>query len=237
MPIRAITFDFWQTLFREDGHMDARKQRRIRAFAKATGVDESLAAEAHTAATDEFLRVHMEEQRNLGPRDGVRLMAAHCGVEVDEETAAELARVFATSILEHPPVPIDGALESVRAAAAKFPVALVCDSGMSPGSSLRVLLERHGFTPHFTTLAFSDEVGVSKPQAAMFETAAEGVGVTPEALLHIGDLEPTDIAGALGVGAKAALFAGANPKYLEGTKAHYAFTHWHEFLRVLPELA
>ena len=229
MPIRAITFDFWQTLFREDGHADERKLRRIRAFCKATGVDEPAAAE--------FLRVHMEEQRNLGPMDGVHWMCAHCGVTVDEVAAEWLAEAFATSILEHPPVPIDGALESVRAAAAVYPVGLVCDSGMSPGSSLRVLLERHGFTSSFQALAFSDEVGVSKPQAAMFETAATGLGVEPEETLHIGDLEPTDIAGALGIGAKAALFAGANPKYLNGTKAHYTFTHWHEFLRVLPELA
>ena len=236
MTIRAITFDFWQTLFQEDGHHPDRMLRRIRAFSEATGVSEEEATKAHTAATDEFFRTHIEEQRNLGPRDGVRLMCAACGAEVDGDTAEELAEVFGTAILEHPPVPIDGALEAVQAAAAEYPIALVCDSGMSPGSSLRVLLERHGFTPYFRALTFSDEVGVSKPQAAMFETAAKAVGVTPEETMHIGDLEPTDIAGALGVGATAALFAGANPKYLATTKAHHTFTHWHEFLRLLPEL-
>jgi len=236
MTIRAITFDFWQTLFREDGHAEDRITRRVRAFTQATGVDEETATAAHTATAAEFLRTHMEEQRNLGPADGVRLMCAQCGVEVDDDTAGELAAVFGGSILEHPPVPIDGALEAVRAAAGLGPVALVCDSGMSPGRSLRVLLDRHGFTQHFAALAFSDEVGVSKPQPAMFEAAARGMGVKPAETLHIGDLEPTDIAGALGIGARAALFAGANPKYLAGTKAHYTFTHWHEFLRLLSSL-
>lgn len=236
MSIRAITFDFWQTLFMEGGHQEARKALRIEAFCSATGVSEEAGAAAHKAATDEFFRTHVEEQRNLGPMDGVHLMAASCGVTVPSDTAAALAETFAESILHHPPVPIDGALEAVQAAAARGPVALVCDSGMSPGSSLRVLLDRHGFTPHFQALVFSDEVGVSKPQAAMFETAARGMGVAPDETMHIGDLEPTDIAGALGIGAQAALFAGANPKYLAATKAHHTFTHWHEFLRLLPAL-
>ena len=45
MPVRAVTFDFWCTLFR-DANGEARQQIRIDAFADATGVAKDEAAEA-----------------------------------------------------------------------------------------------------------------------------------------------------------------------------------------------
>ena len=103
MSIRAITFDFWQTLFREDGHADARRMRRIRAFCDASGVDLEAAAKAHDLATAEFFRTHIEEQRNLGPDDGVRLMCEACALSIAPSTAEELAE-----IAEQPTVTLDG---------------------------------------------------------------------------------------------------------------------------------
>ncbi|MCP4644328.1 MAG: HAD-IA family hydrolase, partial [bacterium] len=95
----------------------------------------------------------------------------------------------------------------------------------------------HGFIDHFGALAFSDEVGVAKPQAKMFETAARGLGVRMDELLHIGDLEITDIVGAQAVGAKAALFTGENDRHLNATKAEYTFETWQAFVEALPSIA
>jgi len=108
---------------------------------------------------------------------------------------------------------------------------------LSPGSSLRTLLERNGFLPYFQSVIFSDEVGVSKPHALMFETCARGLGVDARDLLHIGDLEMTDVAGAKAIGAQAALFAGDNARHLEGTTADYVFMKWGEFIEALPGLS
>ena len=88
----------------------------------------------------------------------------------------------------------------------------------------------------FATTVFSDEVGVAKPQAMVFETAARGLGVNTEELLHIGDLEPTDIEGAKAVGATAILFAGDNARYVHKTRADYTFLSWRAFLDALPEI-
>ncbi|MEX2016687.1 MAG: HAD family hydrolase, partial [Candidatus Hydrogenedentales bacterium] len=135
-----------------------------------------------------------------------------------------------------PPDPIAGALDAVRAAAERGPVALISDSGISPGSSLLKLLERNGFTDYLQVCVFSDEVGVAKPQAAMFHCAASGMRVDLDSILHIGDLEPTDIAGALNCGARAALFGGDNERYVGKTKAHHTFTEWRTFCEKLPDL-
>lgn len=107
---------------------------------------------------------------------------------------------------------------------------------MSPGTSLQVLLERHGFLDCIGALSFSDVIGVAKPQRAIYADALSQLDVAPEELLHIGDLEPTDIQGALAIGAQTALFAGDNERYLEGSRAHHTLRSWAEFTELLPTI-
>lgn len=235
MAIRAITFDFWRTLF-TDANGEARQRLRADACHRVTGAPYPAIASAFEAAVAAFTRHHIEQQQTLAPHDCVRIVSDHLGVPIADGVADELAEVFATAIVHHSPGPIEGALEAVEAAAGLRPAGIISDSGLSPGRSLRVLLDRHGFTPHFRHVAFSDEVGVAKPQRPMFETTAAALGVQPHELLHIGDLEGTDIAGAHAVGAKAALFAGDNDRYAAETTADYVFHDWYAFIDALPAL-
>jgi FMN phosphatase YigB (HAD superfamily) len=200
MPVRAITFDYWMTLFREQDRA-LRHELRVESFCRATGANQPEVSRALQEAHETFFTVHVSEQR---------------------------------TILTYPPALIEGALDAVKAAAARGPIGIISDSGMSPGTSLRKLLDTHGLTPYFTTMTFSDELGVAKPQARMFEHTAAALGVAPSELLHIGDLEPTDIVGVQAVGGAGALFAGANDRFAENSKAEYVFHHWDEFLEALP---
>jgi putative hydrolase of the HAD superfamily len=174
--VRAITFDFWRTLFRDDGGEERRRFRLDAAVRIAERAPETIEP-AMGRVMEAFSRAHKQEQRTLSAADAVRLLEEELDLTLGPERSGELAHAFATAILFHPPHPVEGALDAVRAAAARYPVGLISDAGISPGRSLRVLLERAGFTPHFTTLVFSDEVGVSKPQRPMFERAAAGLGV------------------------------------------------------------
>jgi len=236
MVLEAITFDFWRTLFYDPEPPVRRREIRAEAIVRVTGVSRDRALDALRRTEHTFLLHHMNEQRTLGPADALRLVSEMLDVAIDPDEQRELTRVFGEAILEDPPIPIAGALEAVDAAAARVPAGVVSDSGISPGSSLRQLLHRHGFTKFFRMLAFSDEVGVAKPQALMFHTATEGLSVSPRGLLHIGDLEMTDIAGAKGVGARTALFAGDNRRYFENTTADYTFVAWNEFVALLPSI-
>lgn len=233
MPIRAITFDYWMTLFREHDR-DLRHEHRVEAFCKATGAPQPDVSRALQAAHEDFFRVHVSEQRTLEPVDAVHMVCRDLDITLTDAVVRDLAHAFGTSILVYPPQLIEGALDAVKAAAARSPIGIISDSGMSPGSSLRKLLDLHGFTPWFTTMTFSDELGVAKPQAAMFERTATAMGVATSELLHIGDLEPTDIAGVHAVGGIGALFAGANPRFAENTTAEYVFHDWSQFLEALP---
>lgn len=231
MSIRAVTFDFWGTLYREiEAAGGIRMRRRALALADATGAPLADAERVLLDAAREFGRVHTAEQRTLTPHDAVRLATTALGTPLSDGTTGELAAFFATIILEHPPAPVEDALDAVRAAAARVPVGIISDTGISPGSSLRILLERDGFLRHLRCLTFSDEVGVSKPQALMFTQTAGALGVAPDELLHLGDLEYTDIAGVRALGGKAGLFAGVNARYREETHAEHVFVTWREFI-------
>lgn len=233
MAIRAITFDFWRTLFSDPREPVERRQIRINALCKVTGAPPDAAHRALLTSETEFLQHHIREQRTLGPIDAVAIVSRELGVSINDRDAHELAEIFGSAILHHPPVAIPGGLEAVRAAAARFPIGIISDAGISPGKSLRTILERNGYAPHFKHMAFSDEVGVAKPQALMFDSAARALGVDTNELLHIGDLEGTDIRGAKAVDARAALFVGDHDRYRTNNSADYIIEDWEQFLELL----
>ena len=234
MTVRAVTFDFWGTLFR-DAHAEERQLVRINALRQATGASEEDALAAFRTINAEFFRSHVEEQKTLAPNDAVRIALQTLHVRLRPEVQETLVRTFAMAILKHPPEPVEGALAAVQAAARHVPVGVISDSGMSPGVLLRRVLGMNGFMEHFWVLTVSDEVGVSKPQPAMFESAARGMGVLPSELLHIGDLEPTDIVGARRLGSRAALFAGVNDRFVGQTTADFTYRAWEEFVVQVPQ--
>ena len=236
LPIRAVTFDFWRTLFYAHVNFQERRDGRVRALMEIVQCSKREAKEALKHQEQEFLMTHIHEQRTLVPEDAVSILASKLGLSLDATLALELADALEKVTLEHPPTPIEGALDAVRAAADRVPVGIISDTGVATGKTIRRLLDNAGFESLFSSHTFSDETGVSKPQASMYNDAAEKLGVPVAQILHIGDLEPTDIVGALGVGAHAALFAGDNDRFLNKTNAGHTFTRWDEFRAIVPTL-
>lgn len=235
MAIRAITFDFWGTLF-QDAHGRERHRLRLDALIEATGAAEADADKALRDTMAFFLEQHIATQHTLTPVDAVEIVCTTLNVSVTPDTADALARTFADVILQHAPVPIEDALAAVQAAAARVPIAIISDTGFSPGRNLRILMEREGFSSHFSATTFSDEMGVSKPQLPMFEKTAGELGVAAHELLHIGDLEPTDILGVHQAGGIAGLITAVNDRFADTTRADYIFPSWRSFIDLLPEL-
>lgn len=231
--IWAITFDFWRTLYFAKPGTEQRFDARVHSISLATGLPIGVVAPVFERISDEFLRTHIREQRTPHPREAIPMLCEQLGCTISPDAAARIIDEIDAAFALHPPEMIPGALDAVRAAAQVVPVGIVSDTGMTTGSAIRALLERDGFARHIQVFSFSDEVGVAKPQSGIFHHAATGLNVEPRSILHIGDLEPTDVTGALNVGAHAALFAGDNRRYLEGTRAHHVFDSWNAFIRDL----
>ncbi len=234
--IRAITFDFWRTLFYAQRGSEDRRAARVRVIAEGTGLPVETVTPAFKVVSHEFLRVHIAEQRTLAPIEAIPMLERELSTRIPDETGGALAEDLADAFLAHPPVMIEDALAAVEGGAGFGPVGLISDTGLTPGSRIRSLLEEKGFGTHISAYSFSDEVGVAKPQSGIFHHAADQLGVAPEEILHVGDLEPTDVAGAINVRAMSGLFAGDNDRYAERTKAERVYLSWRAFLDDLPVL-
>jgi len=210
--VRAITFDFWDTLVRSDTAA-FRLERRIavaeelRAHGLPAEHDAIEAAfdeawrrfDAAWAVNEQFTGHHAAEAvlEVLGhdpePEVRTRLIEAYLGANGRVQT--ELTPNVADT------------LRTLKDAGLK--VGIICDVGLTPSPELRDILDRHGVLALFDHWAFSDEFGAYKPDPSIFRHALEGLGgVDPAEAAHIGDLRRTDIAGARSMGILALRYTG-----------------------------
>jgi len=212
--LKAITFDYWNTLF-VDVNGKAREQRRaavLRAELASLGLDppQSAVDEALRAGFDFFDRVWLHEHRTPACAETVDSILAALGARLLQASRERIVDEFEQMLLELPPDPMPGAVYALPQLAERYRLAVICDTGFSPGSVLRQLLERHGMLAHFEYLFFSNEHGMSKPDVRVFTHTLAELGVRAAEAAHVGDIQRTDIAGAQAAGMAAVHFIGAN---------------------------
>jgi HAD superfamily hydrolase (TIGR01549 family) len=169
-------------------------------------IDEETLAEARRWAREEAARWWREEHRGFSPADILWLMLRRLGVErpTDCEHVARAIARGEEALDRYPPALLPGAADLVRSlAGAGVRLAIISDTGFTTGVAQNRVLARDGLLDHFDATIYSDEVGHSKPRPEMFHGALDALGVPPAAALHVGDLEETDVKGALAVGMRA----------------------------------
>ena len=213
MSIRAVTFDFWNTLVREhDGARDRRVAALVLALAE---IDQPRSPEQVEAVVD-GLRTWFDarwlDNLVVDPEVGAARLVTALELEPGPRVVDAVAGVFHAggdpALLTVAPG-IDTALAGLQAAGVR--IGIICDTGFAPGATLRRYLEHHGLLRYFDHWSFSDEVGVFKPDPAIFAHAASGLGVdAPSAFAHVGDLRRTDVGGATAAGWTAVRYRGLN---------------------------
>jgi putative hydrolase of the HAD superfamily len=88
------------------------------------------------------------------------------------------------------------ALPALAALSARLPLVSISNGNAD--------LERIGLRHHFRACISAREIGVAKPDAAIFHAACEHLGVPAECVLHVGDDPQLDIAGAQRAGLRSA---------------------------------
>ncbi|MCC7078790.1 MAG: HAD family hydrolase [Acidimicrobiia bacterium] len=200
---RAVTFDCWSTVIYETDP-DAAHTRRIEivceaAHAAGMPVDEDLAADVLRRTWDRF-DVNWEAQVAPTPHDMAGWILEFVGAP-GVPVRGSLARALAVQSLERRVLPLPGVDETLRALRREgVRIGLICDTGYSPGSTLRMILARTGLLDYFEVTTFSDEMGVPKPHPFVFSRTLEGLGTAPDDAVHVGDLKRTDVAGARALG-------------------------------------
>ncbi len=230
--LRAVTLDYWNTLF-VDVHGSERERRReeiLRAELEPLGVrlPRVTLADALQSGFDFFDRLWIEEHRTPLCEETVDAILATLGVTVPPEARARVIDGFEQVLLHVPPEPMPSAVSTLPVLAERYKLAVICDTGYSPGSVLRELLARHDMLRHFEYLYFSNEHGVSKPDRRAFTYTLEQLGVAAGEAAHVGDIQRTDIAGAQGAGMSAVLFVAANNHDAPTTSADLVVRHFDE---------
>ncbi len=212
MTVRAVTFDLWNTLLTSvPGAVELRSRFWREVIAeRGIDVDDDL-----LAGTLAMLPTRFDEEwragRQYGPAEALADCFAAFGDRVDAADRVALSEAFDEASYHLAVEPVPGAAEVVRSLAdAGMAVGIVSDTTLAAGRHLRHHLERHGVLAHVDFAAFSDEVGAYKPDPSIFRAALAGLGVDdPSAVVHVGDLRRTDVAGARAFGMGTVRFRGA----------------------------
>jgi putative hydrolase of the HAD superfamily len=208
--IRAITLDFWGTLLYDGPASDNRyKARRLADFGSILGtaglpVSPGALDRAYEASAGWLGRIW------AGARDvpvEEHVLAILRGVDPDlparvsRALVGALVEAYARPVLVVPPALDDGAPAALAALVERgYTLAVVSNTMRTPGATLRKLLQQFRVLDRFRHLTFSDEVGVRKPDPAIFALTLEAVEAEPAAAVHVGDDAVLDVQGARAAG-------------------------------------
>ena len=208
--IRAVLFDLDDTLV---DHQEASR-------AAIVGVRERFAA-LQSRPLEELVRENqrvldaMHHEVAIGTRDVAdarieryRRLFAYAGAGTERASAAaELHR----RLYQGSRKCVEGALELVEHLHARLRVAVVTNNTIA---EQREKLATFGFAPHVDALVTSEEIGVAKPDARIFNAALARVGCAPADAVMVGDSWHHDVLGAVAAGLRAVWFnrqGGAHP--------------------------
>ncbi len=211
--LRAVTFDLWQTLLLDtpEGLLRARADR-------VRGIHDLLARRGFAVDVDAVGRAYdavgprLEDvwatRHDVGTRGQVRLLLECLGLDGAVSSKAglmdALEDAYCLPILSAMPILNAGARDILETLEGRgLRLALICNTGRTPGKMLRLVLGRLGLARHLSVLSFSDEVGLRKPHPEIFHRTLSALGTAPAEAAHIGDDLTTDVAGARGVGMRA----------------------------------
>ena len=229
--IDAVFLDFYGTLVK--WAPNAEEMQRDAAAAEGLSVDASAVRRAYPTA-DAYMNAE-NARRPISTRSSKdralffaqyeRRLLTTAGYEVDAATAGRIwGRVQATpkelALFDD----VAPALGALRDAGLKLGVI----SNM--GRELGALLEHLGLANRLDAWMSSEEAGVAKPHAAIFQAALRKAGVKPDRALFVGDSYESDVLGAQNAGMRGVLLlrdveAIAPPdcpvvRSLSGVRAH-----------------
>jgi putative hydrolase of the HAD superfamily len=223
--IRAVTFDYWNTIVRPDPDLLDSRVRAWRDHYATVGhdvEDEHLRA-AFAAVWEQHQAAWLRNEQYTG-HDAARSAVGIVGRQVDDATLDALVELFTR---QRPGVQLcDGVAELITGLhESGTRLGIICDVGFTPSTGLLRLLEDVDLLQCFTGWSFSDQVGWYKPAPEIFRHALTYLDVEPQQAAHIGDLRRTDVAGAQAMGMLAVRYRGAYDDRSDGPEGDHVVDH------------
>jgi putative hydrolase of the HAD superfamily len=235
----AVSFDFWNTLY-ADGDEPLRKLRRQQIFCEhvdqAAAIDPEKLEDAFEASSRFFFEEWATRHRTPRTRERLILIASELQLVLNEKTLDTIATEYGDLIFEIPPRHIPELHDVLPHLASQYPLGIISDTGYISGQYIRQFLEEKQILGYFDSQIFSDEQQYSKPHPSVFNRTAGNLGIKPPGLIHIGDLERTDIAGVQSAGGVALRYTGANQRDADTSAAAAVFDDYLDLPVLLEQL-
>ncbi|MCP4036014.1 MAG: HAD family hydrolase [bacterium] len=207
IPVRAIVFDLFDTLvdlymeklprIEYRGYMIPASTRALHAaLPHRSGIDFDRFASALAEADKEFQKSHYEEGLELSSDVRFAALCDRLGVS-DPKLPGIMAHVHMGLLREQVAMPLHhlGLLGSLAER-----VQLGLCSNFSHSVTACAILEDYGLNAYLDAIVISEEVGIRKPRAEIFEAVLDELAVEGHEVLHVGNALEADVAGAAGLG-------------------------------------
>ena len=239
--IKAITFDFWQTLYG-----DTQQNWENRQAIRIEKCHEYLIKQGYSCNKDDIAvglddayKISMTcwyKHKGVSVETCLNAFAESLELSLDKSEIASLIECLGNAFLESPPVMIQHVKPVLTKLSEQYSLAIISDSALSPGTYVRKLMERDGIYRLFSVFTFSDETEHTKPEVVQFTSTLEQLNVKPEEAVHVGDIVRTDI-GAKNTKMKAILFAGFNKSETDDTLSDAVIDDYRQFEDTLEKLS
>lgn len=209
--ISAVTFDFWNTLYKlpvQGGATRKRVEKFLHIF-KKSGISRSAdeLGQAFKQCWTYADHCQRADEHEITPAGHVRYILELLNIKASPELWQAVYDAYTRALEDSPPQLCDGVRETLSTLANSCALAVICNTGGTPGVLLRKFMQDDGILDYFNFLVFSDEVGWAKPSIHIFQHTLSNLKCRAEQAAHIGDDPVTDIMGAKRAGMTAVWLA------------------------------
>ena len=239
---KAITFDYWQTLYADT--LENWKRRQVIRIDNCHKYLISNGYECETSTISDGMDAAYEvsmkcwhQHKGVSVEKCMETFAETLEFSLGEDEIASLIECLGKAFLASPPVLISHVKPVLARLSENYQLGIISDSALSPGRYARQLMERDGILQYFSAFTFSDETERTKPEVVQFVDTLAQLNAEPKAAIHIGDIVRTDIVGAKNAGMKAIRYAGVNVTETDDTLSDAVIDDYRQLEDTIAELS
>ncbi|MEN3045806.1 MAG: HAD family hydrolase [Candidatus Hydrothermales bacterium] len=234
MPIKVITFDYWDTLVPIDEHkidlMRKERAKKIQEYFKNMGKNLTYDEIYETSRKVwELYRENPLVNKEVTIYIMVEKILEYLNIEKRDDLIKEIVQIY-EEYLYRAGLSVDYEVIDVIKDLKRDNYKLGIVSNTPGGNVERKILEDYGIDKFFDIMVFSAIEGIRKPHPEIFLKVVNFFKIKPEELLHIGDTFELDVEGPLKIGAKAILW---DPKRKNMNSNIISISSWKELKNVI----